>query len=688
MKIRRGKRGRPIFIRNLCVQRMAKCMKKFIFTAAFLIFALAFAMLVVAELVPVPTLAYPVPSIGVTIDGAPVLFADAQAPALIDGRVLVPVRGVFEHLGFYVDWDEDARMVTLRRIVHIDSDLPDEFVRFTEEVFITIDSDVFQYDSTLIDAPENHALEVAAQIIGGRTMLPIRALIESVGYEVGWNDAMRTVLILTREPSFEVDPHPFHDLIPETADPSIWQRPLFETTTPVLDFRPMPEFTPVTGMDMMERIAVGINIGNSMESVGFLADSDLCPITELESVWGNAPLEQWHFEAIALMGFDSVRIPINWTARMNNFVIDERWMDRVQEVVDWALQAGLYVIINTHHERDLYDPMHYGPFEDAERWLTSVWAQVSERFKYYPHALIFEPMNEPRPGLDGWFWCETRYAREIPILVESSRRLNESVLEIIRNSGGNNAQRVVMLATYQGSLDPRHFTPPENDPYIMLGGFLYPDYYPGFVRERRQLQELRTALDDGIAMVVKETSPYGMDLEDALEWSRFVYAELAELGVPTMWWNRAPGYASYELFWRNAGEWNYPIVDVLFAAYGRTRGESLPPAPIEFPHVIATSIEETGFTTWTQGDGNAVVPNVLFAADSLVVEFSGGGSLGGFSFVRWHPSPWSQFDSGDPRITQESGRIILDLRGTEGYDIGFAVWNEGDVERITRIFLE
>lgn len=113
-------------------------------------------------------------AVHVAIEGVRVVFAD-QRPAIIDGRTLVPVRGVFEHLGFEVSWDNDARAAILNRA---------DF-----EVIITLGSDVFTTNGT------PHMLEVPAQSIGGRTMLPIRAVLESVGYFIGWDNDTRTVLI-------------------------------------------------------------------------------------------------------------------------------------------------------------------------------------------------------------------------------------------------------------------------------------------------------------------------------------------------------------------------------------------------------------------------------------------------------------------------------------------------------------
>ena len=112
----------------------------------------------------------------VTIDGQDVAFPD-QRPVIIGGRTLVPVRGVFEGLGFEVGWDDDTRAAVL--------------VRHDFTVIIPIGSYAFTVNGRAYN------LDVPAQIIGGRTMLPLRLPLESVGYAVDWDAAARTVVILT-----------------------------------------------------------------------------------------------------------------------------------------------------------------------------------------------------------------------------------------------------------------------------------------------------------------------------------------------------------------------------------------------------------------------------------------------------------------------------------------------------------
>jgi len=117
--------------------------------------------------------------IGVSIDGQEITFPD-QAPLIVDGRTLVPVRGVFEALGFDVDWNDEERAAVLTSPNY--------------QLIIPIGSYSFTTNGTV------HTLDVPAQIISGRTMLPIRFPLESVGYTLAWDPATRTVVITSNAP--------------------------------------------------------------------------------------------------------------------------------------------------------------------------------------------------------------------------------------------------------------------------------------------------------------------------------------------------------------------------------------------------------------------------------------------------------------------------------------------------------
>jgi len=117
-------------------------------------------------------------SSGVTVEinGQRVNFED-QPPIIIDGRTLVPVRGVFEMLGYSVEWEQSTSTATLSSAANT--------------ILITVGSPVF------INNGRAHNLDVPAQVINGRTMIPLRAVVESVGLSLGWNEQTQTIAVST-----------------------------------------------------------------------------------------------------------------------------------------------------------------------------------------------------------------------------------------------------------------------------------------------------------------------------------------------------------------------------------------------------------------------------------------------------------------------------------------------------------
>jgi len=115
-------------------------------------------------------------SVGVSINNRQVNFA-GQEPVIVNGRTLVPVRDVFEQLNFSVQWNSEGRQVTMRNNTYI--------------VVLIVGSNTFYINGVA------HFLEVPAQIIGDSTMVPLRAIIEGVGYRLRWNGQTRTVEIST-----------------------------------------------------------------------------------------------------------------------------------------------------------------------------------------------------------------------------------------------------------------------------------------------------------------------------------------------------------------------------------------------------------------------------------------------------------------------------------------------------------
>ncbi len=149
----------------------------------------------------------------VTIDGSQVTFADQQ-PIIKDDRTLVPARGVFEAMGAKVTWHEKERRVQI--------DSRDNFTR----VYLTIDSDnmeIYKFKDIFSSDREDKTLDVAAQIINDRTMIPLRAVSDAFGCDVQWDGDARAVTITTKEGATEFgegNENPYVYLSTEATDVS------------------------------------------------------------------------------------------------------------------------------------------------------------------------------------------------------------------------------------------------------------------------------------------------------------------------------------------------------------------------------------------------------------------------------------------------------------------------------------
>ncbi len=122
--------------------------------------------------------------IKITINGEAKKF-DVM-PQIIEGRTLVPMRAIFEALGAEVGWDDAAKTASGKTA--------------TTEVSLTIDNKEAKVNGKAV------TLDVPAQIIESRTMVPVRFIAESLGCEVEWDGDTKTVIITMEKKEEAVDP--------------------------------------------------------------------------------------------------------------------------------------------------------------------------------------------------------------------------------------------------------------------------------------------------------------------------------------------------------------------------------------------------------------------------------------------------------------------------------------------------
>jgi len=203
-------------------------------------------------------------------------------------------------------------------------------------------------------------------------------------------------------------------------------------------------FAQLTTQEAAQQMKRGINIGNSLDA------------TPTETSWGNPLIQEYYFDDIVSAGFTSVRIPVTWryhVAKKSPYTIDEKWLARVDTIVSWGLERGLFITLNLHHEAGLkaIETMtDLAAKADTLARYDSIWSQISTHFKDKSEHLLFEMLNEPQT-----------------MTKASVDSFNVRVLSIIRRT---NPTRIVLYSgtSYTGSdLLMSAKIPNGNDKYLM-----------------------------------------------------------------------------------------------------------------------------------------------------------------------------------------------------------------------------
>lgn len=222
----------------------------------------------------------------------------------------------------------------------------------------------------------------------------------------------------------------------------------------------------LTALEATRLMGNGINLGNTLEAcdnnVGIKTNAPL----SYETHWGQPKTTQAMIDGMKAAGFDTIRIPVAWMTNATHlyegdYTIDADYMDRVEEVVRYARKAGMYVIVNDH-----WDGGWYGMFgsESAETRALAMeaykgmWQQIAERFRDYSDYLIFESANEELGGRfdeNSPLYCSDSV---VTYLTDDERyaltnEINQTFVDVVRATGGNNATRFLLIAGYSTNID-------------------------------------------------------------------------------------------------------------------------------------------------------------------------------------------------------------------------------------------
>lgn len=313
----------------------------------------------------------------------------------------------------------------------------------------------------------------------------------------------------------------------------------------------------LTAFEITEAMQIGWNLGNTLDAYPSKNNVPLesCGL-EAETCWGNPKTTPELIAAVKAKGFNTIRVPVTWfqhVDKSNGYKIDEAWLARVKEIVDYCYEQDMYVILNLHHEEPYVNRSTLGAdYEELTGYVSSLWKQLAETFKDYDQRLVFETMNEPRAkGTDHEWWGPTKEE------TDTINKINADALEVIRGTGDdNNDTRLVMMPGYCASSDTSMMSKivVPDDEYVAVSVHAYSPYNFTMNAEVKDHSTFTTAYateltsildgirktfgDKDIPVVLGEfsASNYG-NTEARVEWAKAYISQTKEMGIPCVLWD-------------------------------------------------------------------------------------------------------------------------------------------------------
>ncbi len=218
-----------------------------------------------------------------------------------------------------------------------------------------------------------------------------------------------------------------------------------------------------TSAEYMNFMGQGWNLGNTMESCGKELP-DTYTAKDFEKFWGAPETTQKTIDGIHSYGVNTVRIPVAWSNMMSSdgkYTINNDYFNRVEEIINYVLNNGMYAIVNIHYDSDWW-----GQFGDADAsvreqaWarFESFWTQIANRYKEYSDRLVFESANEELGERLNDNWVKQDANKKTGTLTtdeqyQVTNQINQKFVDIVRSTGGNNKYRYLLIAGFDTNID-------------------------------------------------------------------------------------------------------------------------------------------------------------------------------------------------------------------------------------------
>jgi endoglucanase len=319
----------------------------------------------------------------------------------------------------------------------------------------------------------------------------------------------------------------------------------------------------LTPQQVVKVMPPGWNLGNSFDG-----DPNV-------TSWGNPAPNQTLIDAVHTAGFNTLRLPVTWTDHIGaapTYTIDAAWMTQVEQTAQWAVDAGMYVFVNTHHDADgqwVTFPETAAGAATVAAEVTAVWTQIAKAFASFNSHLMFECFNEPHnaAGNDAM----------------TSADLNtylEACVTAVRGTGGANATRIVMIQPVGASPDQAGIQSMQkatiiNDPNLLISlhtyyptnfGLSETPYAWGSTADYTSMQDsisqqIRVWLPTQPIVIGEWGSEGGQATANRAAHALAYSQDVTTAGMVPVWWdNGGTGNGSYALFNRTTGAQTYPTI--------------------------------------------------------------------------------------------------------------------------------
>lgn len=352
-------------------------------------------------------------------------------------------------------------------------------------------------------------------------------------------------------------------------------------------------------IELVRDMKTGWNLGNTFDATA--GGNSLSS----EMSWGQPKTTKAMIDGLAASGIKTIRIPVSWSRHITDasYSISPAWMNRVKEVVDWAIEDGMYVVLNIHHdnyEKNAKMPKSAGfyptdeNYEESAKFVCNTWAQISLAFNNgYDEHLIFEVLNEPRLRGTSEEWYYNATSPKSISAMNNLNKLTQNILDVIRASGGNNKKRLVAIPSLQASPDSAlasTFKMPQDydgsKDRLIVSVHMYTPYNfamesPGIKNYSESVKKEFTSMfkklndhfiENGYAVYISE---YGAtnknNLEDRVAWFHDFIKESRAYGMPCFLWDNGVWKVEnekydehYGYYNRNSQNWYFPeIIDAI-----------------------------------------------------------------------------------------------------------------------------